>query len=197
MAIKEPEKRDQTVVAHRSAVADAARHISATQPPVPSQVVPVWRWSEMVLGLLATAAGLIGLGCAVFGPTVFSYPAGGPVTPGPTSLWTHGIGTPPILIFLAAMIVAALGVSAGTYVQSQGEREPGLVLTCVSAFAVFVGAVLTLPGTATLVVPRALAAPTPYSVGIGIYLAPAAIVAVVAALVCKVQGNAPTSVGSL
>jgi hypothetical protein len=140
------------------------------------------RHVEISLGLFAAVLGLIGLAFAVFDPATFSYGTNW-LTTGSVSPWDEGIDTTNVLIFLAVMIVAALGTGVGAYLRSEGEGSSALGLLWVGCNLLLVGAAITLPGSTTAVVPSVLHTTTPDSVGIGVYLLPAALVAFIAAIV--------------
>ena len=136
---------------------------------------------ESSIGVVAAALSFIGLGCAVFGPATYSYGTNR-LAAGTVSLWAQGIGTAPVLIYLAMMAVAALGIGVGAYLRSQGGGTGVLTMLWTSALALLAGGLLTLPGSTTAIVPSALHTATPDSVGIGIYLLLPALVAVAEAL---------------
>jgi hypothetical protein len=137
---------------------------------------------EISLGLFAAFLGFIGLGFAVFGPATYSYGTNW-LTAGSVSLWDQGIGTTNVLIFLAVMIVAALSIGVGAYLRGAGGGYDALGLLWVGFILLLAGAVITLPGSTTAVVPSALHTSTPDSAGIGVYLLPAAFVAFIAAII--------------
>ena len=144
------------------------------------------------IGLLTSAIALIGLGCVVFGPVSYSYPPpGAHITAASTSLWDYGVGMRTIL-FLVAMVIAALSAGAGAYLRSRGEGAPALTLLWGSFALLIVGSVATLPGSTNAVTPAALLTDTGDSLGIGIYLAPAVGMAFLNALFCTIA--APESV---
>jgi hypothetical protein len=137
---------------------------------------------ELSIGLFAAVLGLIGLGLAVFGPATYSYGTNW-LTAGPASLWDQGIDTTNVLIFLAAMILGALGIGVGAYLRSEGGGTDALALLWAGFIVLVVGAAITLSGSTAAVVPSELHTSTPDSVGIGVYLLPAALVAFVAAII--------------
>jgi hypothetical protein len=137
---------------------------------------------ELSIGLFAVALGLIGLGLAVFGPATYSYGTNW-LTSGTVSLWDQGIDTAGVLIFLAAMILGVAGVGVGTYLRSEGEGSTALMLLWGGFVLLLIGAVITLPGSTTAIVPSALHTDTPDSVGIGVYLLPAVLAAFVTAVI--------------
>lgn len=140
------------------------------------------RGVEISIGLFAAALGLIGLGFAVFGPATYSYGTDW-LSAGSVSLWDEGIGTANVLVFLAAMVAGALASGAGAYLRGEGGGDGALALLWVGCLALAVGAAITLPGSTTAVVPSALHTDTPDSMGIGLYLLPAALAALVAAII--------------
>ena len=145
---------------------------------------------EASIGMVAAALGFGGLGCSVFGPATYSYGTNR-LTAGTISLWAQGIGTTPVLLYLAVMAAAALGMGIGAYLHSRGAGTGTLTVLWTSALVLLGGALLTLPGSATAVVPSALHTGTPDSVGIGIYLVLPAVVALVAAGLGTVAPHAP------
>jgi hypothetical protein len=144
---------------------------------------------DIIIGLVNTALGVAGLGLAVFGPATYSYGTNW-LTAASTSLWDQGLDTA-VVIYLAVMLLAALAVSAGAYLRSYRSGIEGAALLWVSTIVLLVGAAITIPGSTTAIVPSDLHTDTPDSVGIGIYFVPAALVALVAAIVTMAVHHTP------
>lgn len=151
---------------------------------------------DVALAALASAIGLIGLGFAIFGPATISYGTNW-LEAGSRSLWDAGIGSAGVLLYLALMALAAVGVGIGTYLRARGGGALALTLMWSSALVLLVGAFMTLPGQNAAVVPTELHTDTPDSVGIGIYLIPAAGFALLTALVETISRHVPASAGPL
>lgn len=134
--------------------------------------------TEVAIGAVVAALGLVGAGLAIFAPAVYTYGTNW-LAAGSLSLWDAGITTN-VGIFLAVMAAASIGIAVGAYLRSRELVDPGLALLWASAVVLFGGALLTLPGSTTAVVPNILHADTPDSVGIGVYL----ILPALAAIVC-------------
>lgn len=148
----------------------------------------MFRRIEVGLGIFAGALGLIGLGFAVFGPSTYSYGTNW-LTAATVSLAANGIGTTSVVVFLAVMTAASLAVALGTYLHSRGNVASGLTLVWTGTLALAVGATMTLPGSTAAVVPSALHTDIADSVGIGIYLIPAAFASLAAAFTSTVGAD--------
>ncbi|HLJ67910.1 MAG TPA: hypothetical protein VKX16_11175 [Chloroflexota bacterium] len=144
---------------------------------------------EIVMGLVTSALGVIGIAFAIFGPATFSYGTDW-MTAASSSLWDHGLDTPTVF-YLGVMLLASLAVSAGAYLRSNGALTEGATILWFSAAALLVGAVITLPGSTTAFVPTALHTNTADSVGIGIYFTPAVLMAFVTAAVSMTVHHTP------
>jgi len=143
-----------------------------------------------VLGGLASVLGLVGIGCAVFGPATYSYGTNW-LRAGPSSLWDQGLTTTSVLLYLAVMIVAALGIGAGVSLRSQRDGPGALIVLWTGTVVLLGGGLLTLPGNTTAIVPGALHTHTLDSVGMGVYLLGPALVALAAAVLVTVVHRAP------
>lgn len=148
----------------------------------------MFRRMEVGLGIFAGALGLIGLGFAVLGPSAFSYGTNW-ITAASLSLADKGLDTTSVVVFLAIMTAASLAVALGPYLHSHGNVASGLTAVWAGTLALTVGAMMTLPGSTAAVVPSVLHTDTPDSVGIGIYLIPATIVALAAAVTCTIGAD--------
>jgi len=101
-----------------------------------------------VLGGLASVLGLVGIGCAVFGPATYSYGTNW-LRAGPSSLWDQGLTTTSVLLYLGVMIVAALGIGAGVSLRSQRGGPATLIVLWTGTVVFLGGGLLTLPGNTT------------------------------------------------
>jgi hypothetical protein len=144
---------------------------------------------EIALGAVASVIASIGLGFVIFGPATFSY---GPnrMSAASTSIWDQGITTN-VLNFLTAMILAAVGIGIGTYLRTGGGQGTAVALLWTSFAVLLIGALVTLPGDTTAVVPSALHTSVADSLGVGVYLLPGAFTAFVAALIETVAHHRP------
>lgn len=144
---------------------------------------------EIVIGLIASALGAIGIGFAVFGPATFSYGTNW-LSAASTSLWEQGLDFT-TGVYLGVMLLAALAVPVGAYLRSYRSESEGAAVLWVSTMVLLVGAAITLPGSTTAVVPSALHTDTADSVGIGIYFVPAILMAFVTAIVGMAVHHTP------
>lgn len=142
---------------------------------------------EVAIGLITAAVGAIGIGFAVFGPATFNT---NPLAAATTSIWDQGLDGNSVM-YLIVMLLAALAVPVGAYMQCHAYATGGALVLWVSALVLFLGAALTIPGNTTAVVSSVLHTDTPDSVGIGIYFVPAVLMAVATGVVGMVMRHTP------
>src|SRR5579859_1660373 len=115
---------------------------AAKQPIAPRGGTLMSHRIEIVIGLVTSALGVIGIGFAVFGPATFDT---NPATAATTSLWDQGLDGNTVT-YLIVMLVAAIAVSIGAYLLSHTYATGGAIVLWVSALVLFLGAAITIPG---------------------------------------------------
>ncbi len=133
------------------------------------------------LALIATGLALVGVVAAVFAPATYSYGTNR-LSAGSENLWDRGLDTGRVEVYLAVLAVAAVGISIGAYLLTRRPGPAALFVLWLSALVYLAGALMTLPGDNTAVVPGELYTGTPDSVGIGVYLVLPALIGVGVAL---------------
>ena len=131
------------------------------------------------LGAATALLALAGVLLGAFGPATFLYPPPGSDIRGTDSLFAQDALTAAFFIWAAVSLMAAIGLWLTTaFRASGGSAWPVwialLILVAASAIA--------LPGGSTMVVPASVAATIPDSMGIGLYLVPAVLIGLVAAV---------------
>lgn len=139
------------------------------------------RKAELICGLLAGFAGLLGLGYALFGPTgdyaVSEVTSDGRITmlSGRESLWASQWPFEPItLVFFLAVVLALAGVVLGAVVHSRDDFRPARLLLWVSTGMLVA---MTLVGV----------------VSIGVFLLPATLFSLAAAIVAGARTSAEST----
>lgn len=137
---------------------------------------------EMTGGLLTGIAGLVGLAYALYGPTstmVESQTTAGSAavttTARSATLAEQGV-QPAGLLFMTVALVCTVAVMAGAYLHVRHDDSVGLAVVCVAA-ALLLGE--TILGAAS----------------IGVFLAPAALLALSTASVAVVAGSRRRAAG--
>jgi magnesium-transporting ATPase (P-type) len=131
------------------------------------------------LGAATALLALAGVILAAFGPATFLYPPPGADVRGTDSLFAQDALTAAFFVWAVVSLIAAIGVWLTTALRAAGGSAwpvwiALLVLAACSATA--------LPGGSTMVVPTSVAATIPDSMGIGLYLVPAVLIGLVAAV---------------
>jgi hypothetical protein len=145
--------------------------------------------AEVSTGIVVSVLSLFAIGLAIFAPAVYTYGTNW-MEAGSTSLLDAGI-TAGVAVYLLIMVVAAVGIGVGAYLRSRHLSLPGMSLLWGSAVVLFAGALLTLPGNDTPVVPSVLHTGSPDSAGIGVYLVLPGLAALVTALIETVAHATP------
>jgi hypothetical protein len=148
---------------------------------------------ETFVGIGATAVGAISLGLLTFGPAVYTHSGGSAIRAGSLNLWSQGIDSANVRVFLVILIAAVVSVAVGSVMHSLGFGALGVPLLWAATVVLLGAALVTLPGNTTSIVPPALHSGTADSVGVGIYLFPAAVAALVAAVAGTISGAEPIS----
>lgn len=143
--------------------------------------------SALMLGGTTIVLSLAGGALAAFGPAVYTYPPPATMPTGSVSLWSSGA---PVQLYAFVLVVAAaaLAVAMGAYLRA-AHVGGGLPIVWIATLVLVATTAVTLPGNSTFVTPASLAAGIPDAVGIGIYLVPAAIAALVTAIACGVSSG--------
>lgn len=128
------------------------------------------RTVEWISGLAAGTTGVIVIAYVVFGPLYTTVSTDRP-QPRSVSLWEMGLA-PGTVVFLAAVLLCALGSAYGAYLHGRRHRRAGLIVLWVSAILLWTGALLSM-------------------FSIGLFLLPVAILSLIAAVAgSRVQANA-------
>lgn len=150
---------------------------------------------EGTIALLTLVLTLVGVGFVIFGPATFTTGTNTLVA-ATTSVWSYGFDST-VAIYVVAMLLAGLLVASGVYMRSEGI-EGGLAVLWTGVLILAVGAVIALPGNTNAVLPAQLHTDTPDSVGIGIYMMPAALMGAIAGIAGSAihHPHRPTVLGS-
>lgn len=134
---------------------------------------------EGAIALLTLALTLVGACFVIFGPATISYGTNTFVAAS-TSVWSNGFDSNGAM-YVAALVLAGLLVAAGAYMRS-ADIGGGLAVLWTGVLILAFGALIALPGNTNAVLPPELLTDTPDSVGIGIYMMPAALMGVFAGI---------------
>jgi len=125
---------------------------------------------EAAAGLMTGAAGIMGCAYAAFGPTYryvgSSVSSGGRATlmTGSTSLMHRGLGTP-AAVYLAAMLLAAIGCAACAYLHSRRGTRAALTFLWLLTAVLCAGVALGAASLGILLAPAAPLAAVTSAVG--------------------------------